>query len=84
MNKMTKSSPTKKGAPPKNFESAMQELENITARLEQGEAPLDEVVSAYERGALLIEFCRQRLQSARGKIEILEKQTLTDMDDVGE
>lgn len=81
---MTKSSSTKKSVPPKNFEAAIQELEDITARLEQGDAPLDEMVAVYERGVLLVEFCRQRLQAARGKIQMLEKRALTGMDDVGE
>lgn len=73
-----------KKKPPRNFEAALQELEEITARLEQGDAPLDEVASLYERGATLAQFCRERLHSARGKIQKLEKNVLSDMDDVGE
>ena len=75
---------SKKIAPPKNFETALAELENIAARLENGDAPLDEVVKIYERGALLIDFCQERLSAARGKIQKLEKQTLVGMDDVAE
>ena len=72
------------GAPPKNFESALSELEDIAARLESGDAPLEEAVAVYERGAALIDFCQKRLAAARGKIQKLEKQALVDMDDVGE
>ena len=72
------------GAPPKSFESALSELEDIAARLESGDAPLEEAVAVYERGAALIDFCQKRLAAARGKIQKLEKQALVDMDDVGE
>lgn len=74
----------KGGKAPKNFEAAMSELEKITERLESGEAPLDEVVAAYERGAALVKYCDERLRAARGKIQKLEEDALTGMDDVGE
>lgn len=74
--------PSKKGAP-KNFETALDELEEIAARLEEGGAPLDEMTAMYERGAALVEYCKSRLNAARGKIQKLEKQTLRGMDDVG-
>lgn len=69
---------------PRSFEAALRELEEITARLEQGEAPLDEAAASYERGAALIAYCRDRLREARGKIQKLEKNALAEMDDVGE
>lgn len=75
---------TPKKNAPQSFETALRELEEITARLEQGEAPLDEVAAIYERGAALIEYCRERLQAARGKIQKLEKNALTGLDDVDE
>ena len=77
------SAPSKKSAP-KNFEAALDELETIAARLEEGGAPLDEMTAMYERGAALVEYCKNRLNAARGKIQKLEKQTLGGMDDVGE
>ncbi|MBE8158433.1 MAG: exodeoxyribonuclease VII small subunit [Betaproteobacteria bacterium] len=77
------SAPSKKSAP-KNFESALAELEEIAARLERGGAPLDEMTAMYGRGAVLIEYCKNRLRAARGTIQKLEKQTLGGMDDVGE
>ena len=69
---------------PRNFEAALRELEEITARLEQGDAPLDEAAAIYERGAMLIAYCRERLQDARGKIQKLENDSLAELDDVGE
>lgn len=67
---------------PRDFETAVKELESITAQLEQGDVPLDEVATIYGRGAELIKFCRERLQAARGTIQKLEKNALSEMEDV--
>ncbi len=75
---------TDKKKTPRSFEEALGELEKITARLEEGEVPLDDAAALYERGAALIEYCRKRLQAARGKILQLEKDALVGLDDVGE
>jgi exodeoxyribonuclease VII small subunit len=55
------------------FEEAQKELEQIVQRLEHGQAPLDEAVALWERGEELYRFCRERLDSAQGKIEELAK-----------
>lgn len=52
-----------------SFEAAMEELETIVARLEKGEAKLDEAIGDYERGALLRRHCEARLREAREKVE---------------
>jgi len=53
------------------FEEAQKELEGIVQRLESGEAPLDEALRLWERGEELYRFCRERLDTAEGKIEEL-------------
>jgi len=55
------------------FEQAQAELEQIVARLEQGEASLDEALGLWERGEQLYAFCRERLDSAQGKVEELAR-----------
>jgi exodeoxyribonuclease VII small subunit len=55
------------------FEQAQAELEQIVQRLEQGEASLDEALALWERGEQLYAFCRQRLDSAQGKVEELAR-----------
>jgi exodeoxyribonuclease VII small subunit len=55
------------------FEDAQKELEGIVQRLEHGQAPLDEAVALWERGEELYRFCRERLDSAEGKIQELAK-----------
>lgn len=51
------------------FEAAMAELETIVARLEKGEAKLDEAISDYERGTLLRRHCETRLREAQERVE---------------
>ena len=53
------------------FEEAQKELEQIVERLEHGRAPLDEALALWERGEQLYRVCRERLDSAQGRIEEL-------------
>jgi exodeoxyribonuclease VII small subunit len=52
-----------------SFEQALAELETIVGRLESGQAPLEESISLYERGAQLKAHCETRLEAARLKVE---------------
>ena len=53
------------------FEEAQRELEEIVQRLERGDAPLDEALELWERGEELYRLCKERLDTAEGKIEEL-------------
>ena len=61
---------------PRNFETALAELESIVASMEGGQLPLQASLAAYKRGALLIAFCQTALKDAQQEIEILEKGVL--------
>lgn len=52
-----------------SFENALSELENIVKHLEKGEIPLEESISAYERGVALKKHCEAKLKDAQLKIE---------------
>ena len=65
-------------AEPKNFEAAMAELESIVERMEDGQLPLEESLSAYQRGFLLLKYCEQVLGDAQQRIRILEEGELKD------
>ena len=52
-----------------SFEQALQELETIGRRLEEGKTNLDEAISAYERGAALRAHCEKKLKDARLRVE---------------
>ena len=59
------------------FEEAAQELEQIVARLEHGQAPLDEALTLWERGEKLYAICREKIDAAQGKIEELTREVRT-------
>ena len=62
--------------PPNSYEDAVQELETLVRRLESGEMPLDQLLSGYQRGAQLLQFCRDRLQAVEDQIKVLDEGTL--------
>ena len=43
------------------FERAIEELESIVKRLEEGKVPLEESVAIYERGEIGRASCRERV-----------------------
>jgi len=57
-----------------DFERSLAELENIVARLEQGELSLEESLQQFERGVGLTRICQSALQQAEQKIEVLMRQ----------
>lgn len=52
-----------------SFEDALSELEGIVRKLESGDAPLDESITLYQRGAKLKAHCEGKLKSAQLKVE---------------
>jgi exodeoxyribonuclease VII small subunit len=54
----------------------MQELESLVRRLESGEMPLDQLLSGYQRGAALLQFCRDKLQAVEDQIKVLDEGAL--------
>lgn len=52
-----------------SFEQALAELESIVAELESGQAPLEQSIERYERGAKLKAHCEARLEAARLRVE---------------
>ena len=63
---------------PKNFEAAMAELESIVDRMEDGQLPLEESLTAYQRGFALLKYCEKVLGDAQQRIRILEEGELKD------
>lgn len=69
--------PTAAAAPaapalPASYEDAMQELEALVRRLESGEMPLDQLLSGYQRGAALLQACRDKLAAVEDQIKVLD------------
>ena len=51
------------------FERAIEELESIVKRLEEGKVPLEESVAIYERGEALKRRCEELLRLAEARVE---------------
>lgn len=61
---------------PDSYESAMTELERLIASFEGGQLPLEQLLTGYQRGAELINFCRARLEAVQDQIKVLDGDTL--------
>ena len=55
------------------FEEALQKLEKIVSKLEEGDLPLEESLKCFEEGIRLSRFCNQKLDEAEKRVEILLK-----------
>lgn len=53
------------------FEDALKELERIVARLESGDANLQEAIDLYQQGDRLRRTCAARLDAAQARIEAI-------------
>jgi exodeoxyribonuclease VII small subunit len=55
------------------FEEALEKLEGLVKAMEDGDLPLDELVTRFEEGNKLIKLCQQRLQSFELRIQKLKE-----------
>jgi exodeoxyribonuclease VII small subunit len=55
------------------FERALERLEEIVQKLEQGDLPLEQSLKLFEEGIKLSRICNTRLEEAERKVEILLK-----------
>lgn len=56
------------------FEESLKQLETIVERLEKGDLPLEESLRLFEEGMKLSAGCKQELDAAEGKVQLLTKQ----------
>lgn len=61
---------------PKSFEAALAELDGLVTSMESGQLALEQSLSAYKRGAELLQYCQSALQAAEQQVRILEEGTL--------
>ena len=54
-----------------SFEKALEELEQLTAKLENGGLPLAEMIALFERGKQLMKHCRSHLNTLERRITLL-------------
>ena len=79
---------TKKSEPNNDFpdfETALDELERLVERMEEGELTLEESLKDFERGIELTRGCHKALKEAEQKVKMLAEksgqQTLIPFDD---
>jgi exodeoxyribonuclease VII small subunit len=65
---------------PASFEVAMTELESLVERMEGGRLPLEESLAAYQRGVVLVKYCRDTLGQVAQRVRILEADLLQPFD----
>ena len=56
------------------FEDSLKKLETIVAQLEEGDLALEESLKLFEEGVSLSAACKQELDAAEGKVQMLVKQ----------
>jgi|AntRauTorcE11898_2_1112593.scaffolds.fasta_scaffold19616_2 exodeoxyribonuclease VII small subunit len=57
-----------------SFEKAIEELEEIVNKLEEGGLSLEDSLDKFSRGIKLIKYCNEKLNETEEKIEVLIKE----------
>ena len=55
------------------FEEAMEKLEEISEKLSNENVPLDEAIALYEQGVEYYDICKNKLNDAERRINIIEE-----------
>jgi exodeoxyribonuclease VII small subunit len=56
------------------FEESLKKLESIVEQLEKGDLALEDSLKLFEEGVNLSAACKQELETAEGKVQMLVKQ----------
>ncbi len=56
------------------FEESLRKLETIVEQLEKGDLSLEDSLKLFEEGVGLSTLCKQELEAAEGKVQMLIKQ----------
>ncbi len=71
-------SPSKKKTQPRKtqpgLEEALQELEALVEKMEDGELSLEQALAEFQRGIELTRLCRKALKDAEHKVRVLQQQ----------
>lgn len=70
------SDPAGEGAVAPSFEQALDELESVVTRMEDGSLSLDQSLAAYKRGAELVKICETALERAKEQVRVLDGELL--------
>ena len=57
---------------PASYEAALAELDQLVGRIESGQLPLEQLLEGYQRGAELLQYCREKLQAVENQVKVLD------------
>jgi len=66
------SAPATASVTPRSYEDALSELERLVASMEGGQLSIDRLLESYQRGAVLLDWCRTRLDAVEQQVKVLE------------
>ncbi|TFH27831.1 MAG: exodeoxyribonuclease VII small subunit [Myxococcales bacterium] len=72
-----KSGQSRKDEP--KFEEALADLEEVVRQLEEGDVPLEESLTAFERGVALVRLLHLRLDAVQTRVEELTRSERGDL-----
>jgi exodeoxyribonuclease VII small subunit len=61
------------------LEEALDDLERIVAKLEEGKLSLEESLVLFEKGTMLVRLCQGKLEKAQKRIESLTGELPSDL-----
>ncbi|MCX7869797.1 MAG: exodeoxyribonuclease VII small subunit [Terrimicrobiaceae bacterium] len=64
----------KAGNPPPTLEEALARIEELVAEMESGKLGLEDILARFEEGSRLARLCREKLEAAERRIEIIVKE----------
>lgn len=56
-----------------NFEAAMNRMEEIVERFDEGDLPLDEMEKLFTEGMALVKLCGKRLEEVEARLKTVEE-----------
>ncbi len=56
------------------YEEALAKLEEIVARMTQGDLPLDDMLKSFEEGIRLARVCAKKLDEAERRVQLILKE----------
>ncbi len=61
---------------PASYEAASAELDALVRQMESAQLPLDQLLTSYQRGAFLLQFCQGKLQALEQQVSIIDNEQL--------
>ena len=55
------------------LEGAMQRITEVVAEMEEGNLPLETLITRYEEGVGLVKMCQEKLEAAEKRIQIITR-----------